>query len=635
MKPVTFADRLRYQFDNTMSKGTIAIIGWLFLLSAILIVIVSLIVFFTGIGPTQENGAPPGFLELAWMGLMRTLDSGTMGGDTGSWSFLLAMLFVTLSGIFVVSILIGVLTSGIEGKLDELRKGRSFVVEENHTVILGWSPQVFTIISELVTANANRSRSCIAILADKDKVEMEDEIRAKVGATSRTRIVCRTGSPIDLTDLEIVNPHSARSIILLAPDAANPDSHIIKTTLALTNNPNRRPEPYHLVVEVRDPKNVQIVRSIGADEVEPILVSDLISRVTVQTCRQSGLSVIYTELLDFGGDEIYFQEEPGLVGKTFGEALLAYEDSTLIGLCFKTGRVQLNPPLETLIEAGDQVIAISEDDDTVRLSGLTNLAITAEAIREAPLREPSPERTLILGWNWRAPKIISELDQYVAPGSELMIVADTPAEEVELVGQRLEPRHLTVSFRSGDTTDRHILDELAVPTYQHVIVLSYSDRLEPQEADSQTLITLLHLRAIAEQSGHSFSIVSEMLDVRNRELAEVTHADDFIVSDKLVSLLLAQISENKKLAAVFEDLFDPEGCELYLKPAGDYVELDRPLNFYTVVEAARRRGETAIGYRLRGLANDAAQGYGVRVNPPKSKTVAFSAEDRIIVLAEF
>jgi voltage-gated potassium channel Kch len=568
------------------------------------------------------------------MGLMRTLDSGTMGGDTGSWSFLLSMLGVTLGGIFVISTLIGILTSGIEGKLEELRKGRSFVVEAGHIVILGWSPQIFTIISELVVANANQSRAVIAILAEKDKVEMEDEIRARIGSTGRLRIVCRTGSPIDLADLEIINPHNARSIIILAPDTTNPDSQVIKTTLALTNHPNRRPDPYHIVAEVRDAKNMEIIRSIGGDEVEPILVSDLISRITVQTCRQSGLSVIYIELLDFGGDEIYFCAEAGLVGKPYGEALLAYEDSTIIGLCFKDGRVRLNPPPETPIEAGDQVIVISQDDDTVRLSGWTNLEINQAAIRQTPAREASPERTLILGWNQRAPMIISELDQYVAPGSEVMIVADAPEEEVETVGQNLHLNHLTVSFRNGDTADRRTLEQLAVPTYQHVIVLSYAGQFEPQEADSHTLITLLHLRTIAEQSGLSFSIVSEMLDVRNRELAEVTRADDFIVSDKLVSLLLAQISENKKLAAVFEDLFDPEGCELYLKPAGDYIQLNEPLNFYTVVEAARQRGETAVGYRLRALANDATQAYGVRVNPAKSKTVTFTAEDRLILLAE-
>ncbi|MBI1876973.1 MAG: potassium transporter TrkA, partial [Chloroflexi bacterium] len=511
MKRITFANRLRYEFDNTMSRGTIALIGWLFLLSAILIVLVSLIVLVTGIGPTQEDGSQFSFLDLAWMALMRTLDAGTMGGDTGRWSYLLAMLLVTMGGIFVVSILIGVLTSGIEGKLEELRKGRSFVVEERHTIILGWSSQIFTIISELIAANVNQPRSCIAILADKDKVEMEDEIRIKVGPTGRTRIVCRTGAPIDLTDLEIINPHSARSIIILAPDTPNPDSHVIKTTLALTHNPRRRPEPYHLVAEVRDAKNIEIVHTVGGAEVEPILVSDLISRITVQTCRQSGLSIIYTELLDFGGDEIYFHHEPDLVGKTYGEALLAYEDSALIGLCFKNGRVQLNPPLDTPIEAGDQVIAISEDDNTVRLSGQANPEINSDAIRTASTQEQAPERTLILGWNQRAPMIISQLDQYVAPGSEVMIVADTPEEEVEAVGQQLQLRHLTVSFRPGNSADRRTLDDLAVPTYQHVIVLSYSDQLEPQEADSHTLITLFHLRAIAEHSSNSFSIVSEML----------------------------------------------------------------------------------------------------------------------------
>ena len=50
-----------------------------------------------------------------------------------------------------------------------------------------------------------------------------------------------------------------------------------------------------------------------------------------------------------------------------------------------------------------------------------------------------------------------------------------------------------------------------------------------------------------------------MLDLRNRALAEVTRADDFIVSDRLVSLLMAQVAENPQLNAVFADLFDAGG----------------------------------------------------------------------------
>jgi voltage-gated potassium channel Kch len=630
-KQFTLAERLRYRFDDYMSRGTVALIGGLAALSLVVVMLAGLVLAVAGITP--DGGERLGFLEAVWASLMRTLDAGTMGGDTG-WGFRLVMLGVTFGGIFVISTLIGVLNNGIEAKLDELRKGRSVVVENGHTVILGWSPQVFAIVSELALANANQRRSAVAILAEKDKVEMEDEIRDRVGAAAgRTRVICRTGNPIEMSDLEIVNPHGARSIIILAPEGGEPDSRTIKTILALTNNPDRRREPYHIVAEIRDPKNLEVARMVGRDEVELLLVGELISRIAAQTCRQSGLSVVYTELLDFGGDEIYFQEEPRLAGQTFGEALLAYETSAVIGLRLPGG-VQLKPPMGTRLQAGDQVIAISQDDDTVRLSGRADLGIDADAIRSAAPRQARPERTLILGWNRQAPTIINELDSYVAPGSQVLVAADDPDGKAAIARECGGVRNQSVAFYEADTTDRRTLDSLGVQDYDHVITLSYRDTLDPQEADARTLVTLLHLRDIAGKAGQRFSIVSEMLDIRNRQLAEVTRADDFIVSDRLISLMLSQISENKELAPVFADLFDPEGAELYLKPAGDYVQLGRPVNFYTVVEAARRRGEVAIGYRLQAQAGSAADSYGVKVNPDKAEKVAFAETDRVIVLAD-
>jgi hypothetical protein len=123
-----------------------------------------------------------------------------------------------------------------------------------------------------------------------------------------------------------------------------------------------------------------------------------------------------------------------------------------------------------------------------------------------------------------------------------------------------------------------------------------------------------------------------MQDVRNRALAEVTRADDFIIGDQLVSLLLTQISECKALNAVFTDLFDPEGSEIYLKPARTYVQLDREVTFATLVEAARRRGEIAIGFRQPPTGG--ASGHGVVTNPPKSRRIRFTERDSVIVLAE-
>ncbi|HYP19635.1 MAG TPA: NAD-binding protein [Chloroflexia bacterium] len=631
MRKVTYAQRLRYGFDNLMAKGPIAMIGMLALLSLIAVLIFAIVTMLVpGFGPAE---GPNGFIESFWRSLLRTLDPGTMGGDQGGWPFLLSMLGVTLVGLFVVSTLIGVLSSGIDAKLDELRKGRSQVLENNHTLILGWSNQVFTILSELAIANANQKNPRVVILADQDKVEMEAAISEKVPNLGKTRVICRNGNPIDLDHLEIVNPQGARSIIVLSPDSEDPDSEVIKTVLAITNNPNRRAEPYHIVAEIHSPKNMQAAKLVGGAETQLIDVGDTISRLVVQTCRQSGLSVVYTELLDFDGDEIYTTGEPGLVGKTFGEALFAYRKSALIGLRGADGVVHLNPPMDTVIAQGDRVIVVTEDDDTAKIDTTVDYQIDEAAIRQGVASEPQPEHVLILGWNRRGTAIITELDHYVMSGSTAAVVADTPTC-VEEVSQRAATlTNLTVTCTEGDTTDRQVLDDLDVRKYSHVIVLCYDD-MDPQRADARTLITLLHLRDIESKLGESFSIVSEMLDDRNRKLAEVTQADDFIVSDKLISLMLSQISENKDLGEVFADLFNAEGSEIYLKPAADYVNTGQPLNFYTVLESARRRGEIAMGYRIMAKSGDASAGYGVTLNPDKAETITFSPSDRIVVLAE-
>jgi hypothetical protein len=356
-----------------------------------------------------------------------------------------------------------------------------------------------------------------------------------------------------------------------------------------------------------------------------VLVRDLISRITVQTCRQSGLSGVYTELLDFGGDEIYFTTQPGLTGRTYFDAQLAFATSSVFGIA-RGQSVLLNPDADTVLEPDDQLIVISADDSAIRL-GTPGTADTSANV-ETPRREMHPERTLVIGYNSDLGTILHELDEYVSDGSQVTIVA--PAKPPVLP----ELTSLAVDYVRGDTTSRAVLESLDVPSFDHIIVLAYKETVDTQRADARTLVTLLHLREIGEQAGTELNIVSEMLYDRNREIAEVTKADDFIVSDKLISLTLSQLSENRLLAKVFDALFSSDGSEIYLKPVDRYVRPGVPVDFYAVLEAARRQGETAIGYRTIAQAHDSANGYGVRLNPVKSEVIEFAPGDRIVAVAE-
>ena len=42
-REISWRDRLRYRFENTLSKGTVAIIGWLALLSTAIVMLAALV----------------------------------------------------------------------------------------------------------------------------------------------------------------------------------------------------------------------------------------------------------------------------------------------------------------------------------------------------------------------------------------------------------------------------------------------------------------------------------------------------------------------------------------------------------------------------------------------------------------
>jgi ion channel POLLUX/CASTOR len=620
----TRGDRIRYWFDRTMSKGTPALIGWLGLASVALVLVVATAAVVIAPGDSDGNGHWPG---MVWRSLLRTLDPGTMGGDTGTAPFLALMLISTIGGIFIVSSLIGVITTGLEAKIAELRKGRSRIVEHGHTVLLGWSDQVFTVVAELVEANQSERRSCVAILADRDKVAMEDAIRARVGDLGRTRIVCRTGDPLKVADVELVSPGTARSIMVVTPEVEDADTRVIKVLLSLGARSWGRHRP-HVVAAVHDSANLPAARLAGGGAAHVIDADDVAIRLIVQSHRQSGLSQVCTDLLDYAGHEFYMRAEPSLVGTTFGESLSAYRLGVPAGLRRADGAVLLNPPMDTVISADDEIIVLAEDDLMIELAAGPAPAVSEPAITTATAREPVPERTLVLGWNHRAPKIIELLDEFLAPGSALVVAA--PREDP--TGELPPPANLKLGFVRAEPTERPSLESLDVGSYQHVVVLS-DEGHDREHADARTLVTLLHLRDMEDALGDPFAIVSEINHDANREIAQVTKADDFVVSEKLISLMLTQLSENRYLYEVFADLLDPAGSEIYLKPACDYLAPGAEADFATLIESARRRGEVALGYRLTERFHE-PPGYGVVLNPDKRAPLTLSADDRVIVLAE-
>ncbi|MFD9354684.1 NAD-binding lipoprotein [Streptomyces sp. NPDC060031] len=649
--------RLRYRFDHLVSGGTTALIGWLSLACLAVVVPASVVLVWS------DRAAPAtlaGRLTAVWVSVGQTLK---IGGAVGSPLYVLASVSLALVALLFVSTLVSVITTGINQRIMSLRLGHSTVLETRHTVVLGWSDQVFPVIGELVAANANQRRSAIALLAPQDKVWMEDEISIRVGDSGRTRIICRNGSTTDPSELCRVSPRTAKAVLVLPPTGDTGDVQVVKTLLALdAAGPGAGEGEAVVVAAVRDSRSHMTARLAAGPTGHVLCVDDIVARLLVQTARQPGLSLVYSELLDFEGDEFYPVAAEGLVGHAFGEALLSFATSSAVGLLHADGSVTLNPDPGAEIGPADRIIVISQDDDTAVRADVAS-HVDEDAIVTAGPGLAQAERLLLLGWNRRAPLVIEQLDQYVSPGTSLDVVAlgeyaATPgARAVTEALSRLE-----VSFREGDITDPRTLAKLDVTSYHSVIVIGETEPwvsgaasasgsasawawdaavaplapvvTDPEaRADDRTLVTLLHLRAIGDAAQRELALTTEMSDDCNRLLAPAREGADFIVSGRLISLLMTQISESPYLAEVFEELFKAEGHEFHLKPAADYVRAGHEVSFATAVESARRRRECAVGYRLRARGATGPD-YGVRINPDKRQRVRFSEEDWLIVLAE-
>ncbi len=616
-------EQIRYHIDNLFARGTWALLLVLGVAMLVLIGVITIAMVVIGVSPGE--GAT--LWDSIWTIFTYTFDPSGVPYQDGVWTYRLLMLVASLGGIFILSLLVGILANGFADAVQTLRKGKSIVVETDHTLVLGWGDQVFSVLHELIVANENVKGACVVILADMDKVDMEDAIRARIADTKTTRIVCRSGSPIDVSDLAIVRPSLAKSIIILDPQTEDPevgDAYTVKTLLALQRLDSAHSKAA-VVATMRSEANVRVAELVTGGRANIIPSEVMISQIITQTCRQPGLSLVYAELLDFDGDELYVHNEPKLVGKTFAESLLWYEESCLVGLKYANGQLKLNPPLDSVIAEGDSIIALSADDDTIVLRDAP-AHVQTHQVATGIQRARAVERILVLGWNERGRFIIRELDEYVIDGTEIVVV-DHIDRSADVATIQNSVQHSRPSFIQARTTSRDVLDSLNVASFNSVIVLADTS-LDVQHADARTIMTLIHLRDITA-GAHSVNIVTEMLDERNRSLASTDGLNDFIISNTIISLLLTQIAENQDLHAVFRDLFDAAGSELYLKPITEYIAESTQYSMATLVYAATQRSEIAIGLKCKVNGE-----WAVRLNIPKSETLSFSEEDLVVVIAE-
>lgn len=232
-----------------------------------------------------------GLADSLWLSWTYVADSGNHANSEGIGPRLVSV-SISFGGMLIFAMMLGLVSDAISEKFDSLRKGRSEVVEQNHTLILGWSDKLGSLLNQLAKANESLGGGIVVVMAERDKEEMEVDIAKMEFDFKGTKVICRSGSPLILADLKKVSVSKARAIIVLAEDgnADQSDARALRTVLSLTGV--KEGLRGHIVVELGDLDNEVLVKLVGGDLVETVVAHDVIGRLMIQCARQPGLAQV-------------------------------------------------------------------------------------------------------------------------------------------------------------------------------------------------------------------------------------------------------------------------------------------------------------------------------------------------------
>ncbi len=644
----SFRERLNYKAERFLSKGGVSIFKLLtifFIVAFIVIIAIRLLLvtfFHDSIDPvTQANRT---FLDDIYAVWLQMTDPGNMNQDIYSGVYTkIAAIIAGLVGVILLSALIAFITTALDTMLYDFRKGRGKVIENEHTVILGWNERVVDVIRELILANESESKASVVILSKEDKEIMDNLIQKRLPDTMTTEVITTQGDYANINELKRVNLELAKSVIILAScsESATLDKKItsdvqsVKSILAIAacqNGDNQLP----IIAEIFTKEKRDIISFFNDDNIIAIDSWDIMGKLLIQTSLTSGLDTVYKEILSFDGCEIYFYEDDWN-NVLFKDLSYYLKDGIPLGIYSEEDGLVLRPPNETVLKNGDSVVILAEDDSTISYENKQYFFPNTDKKIIDKRLEQKKKRILILGWHKVAEVFIEEAADYLLEGSDFDIMFDAPTEELKDIINDVasEFSDFNVNLHDSNPLDLEKLKDINPKSYDTIVILSQS--MEEQSADkidSDTLIILLLLRKlVTEEDG--LHIITQVLNSENQEIITQTNVDDFIISNKLITMILAQLSEESLMKTFYDDIFSEDGSEIYVKPATLYFDsFPQNISFADTIFCAQQRDEICLGIRKGDLSKSLDDNFGIQLNPNKDMEIELTENDFLIVLSE-
>ncbi len=463
------------------------------------------------------------------------------------------------------------------------------------------------------------------MLCDNDPTEVAERVRLEVPDLQGTRLVVRRGDPTSTAALSIAAVRQARAVVVLGEDDDPRDGRAVMSTLVAgtaIGGFDRIP----IVVDADDLTTADHLVQACGPGVHPVVAGQTVARTMAFALRQPGLNQVVAELLDLRGADIHIRDLDDLSGVRFGDSIRWFVNARPIGRLRSDGQPEINPPPSTVLEPGDRLVLLANDARPPQ-----RMAAPSPNSVRPPDEGPEnldggrrEEHVLIIGWNRLGAQLLVELDGFCTPQSTCTIVYDTSildGGEVEI------PKLSGLDVTTDPFGTAWPLELDAMRNITAIVLLGYGDVLSAGEADSRTLLNLMALRRqFASSAGDRPRVIVELQESESVDVAQLSGADDYVVSSGIASRVIAQLAEQPERRAALLSLYAQEGPSIWLVPGSRY-GIGGVVLWEDVVSSVYATGALAIGWR-----QTTDTGVRLRLNPLLTERARIDDDDQIVVI---
>ena len=523
---------IKYRIDRMLNKGLFYQLMLLVFAIIILLLIVSIfiIVFFQ---------YPP--KDAFWDSLMQFIDTGNISSVEGNTGIVITFLMVTFVGVCGWGSLIAMINKALQDRINNLSKGNAFIMEKNHAIILGYGEEALTIIEEFIKAKVKT----IVILSEHNV----DVIRKRVSfikGYKKTNIIIREGTTSRIENIKLLNISKSSSISIINND----DTESLNILLALKKiieeiEENKIENKINICVLVHEEDTIEIIKSIENKNfvIHVIYKYEILYKLIAQSIIYTGLSNVYEDLFSNDGNVFYIENDHDFDNWKFEDAASKYFDKGMILLGItKEDRSQiLIPNYDYIIKKENRLIVLSKNNYN-------------NPIKEYPDIKPNiikyKNNILLICEEKRYTEIIKEISEYIENNNIAMLSYDL--------------------IKSQKNKYKFMLEKLKKENTTKIVLIS-----EDNITDVKSINILLIIREIIKKEKLNIAILSLLNSIQKRNLIYSDDVRDFIVSGKLIGMLMAQASISSNILYIFYGLLSRNGKDIIMSPYSDYFNESR------------------------------------------------------------